>query len=464
MEQLHWEGTLKRLITITFCLIALAFLNASVFAQQQSPQPTAAVAAPPPAPAAAQPMLSHINKELPAWLRFSGEYRMRLEGFDGGGFKPDTSDAYLLSRVRINMRVSPTQWMRFQFQGQDAQSFWKNTKPDAPPFENTMDIRQAYAEFGKAEAPTVLLRVGRQELFFGDQRLIGHLNWTNTARSFDAARLTLQHSKYKVDLFASSVVNLKEGTADKSSGGNDLHGAYGSITKVVPNATIEPYALWRLARGTKTESGLGGKTDRKVYGGRFVGKLPANFDYNIEAVGQTGSVGTDPIRASASHVALGYTLASVNKKPRLVLEYNYASGDESPTDGKQQTFDQLYPTGHDKYGLADQVGWKNIHDLRAGVEYRATAKLNMSVFYHSWWLDSPKDALYNAAGAAIVRVPSGTAGRHVGQEADIQMTYGLNAVTSIGAGYANIFPGTFLKNATPGKQYRLPYVMFTYSF
>lgn len=409
-------------------------------------------------------MLSHINKELPGWLRFSGEYRMRLEGFDGGGFKPDTSDAYLLSRLRINMRVSPTYWMRFQFQGQDAQSFWKNTKPDAPPFENTMDIRQAYAEFGKAEAPSVLLRVGRQELFFGDQRLIGHLNWTNTARSFDAARLTLQHSKYKVDLFASSVVNLKEATVDKSSGGNDLHGAYGSITKVVPNATIEPYVLWRLARGTKTEAGLGGKTDRKVYGGRFVGKLPANFDYNIEAVGQTGSVGTDTIRAAASHAALGYTLASVTKKPRIVLEYNYASGDENPTDGKQQTFDQLYPTGHDKYGLADQVGWKNIHDLRAGVEYKATTKLNMSLFYHSWWLDSPRDALYNAAGAPIVRVPSGTAGHHVGQEADFQMTYGLNAVTSIGGGYAHIFPGTFLKNATPGKQYRYPYVMVTYSF
>jgi hypothetical protein len=119
--------------------------------------------------------------------------------------------------------------------------------------------RQAYAEFGKAEAPMFLLRVGRQELFFGDQRLIGHLNWTNTARSFDAARLTFQKSKVKVDFFASSVVNLKEGTANKSSGGNDLHGAYGSITKVVPNATIEPYVLWRLARGTKTEAGLGGK-------------------------------------------------------------------------------------------------------------------------------------------------------------------------------------------------------------
>jgi hypothetical protein len=362
------------------------------------------------------------------------------------------------------MRVAPTYWMRFQFQGQDAQAFGRNVKPDAPPFEDTMDLRQAYVEFGKAEAPLLLLRVGRQELFFGEQRLIGHLNWTNTARSFDAARLTVQKNNYKVDFFAASVVNLKEGTANKSSGGNDIHGAYGSITKLIPNATIEPYAFWRLARGTKTEAGQPGKTDRKVYGGRFVGKLPANFDYNIEAVGQTGTVGTDTIRAAASHAALGYILASVKKKPRIVLEYNYATGDETPGDGKQQTFDQLYPTGHDKLGLADQVGWKNIHDLRAGIEVKPTTKITSSVFYHSWWLDSPKDALYNAAGTPIVRVAAGTAGRHVGQEASIQMTYAVNATTSIGAGYANIFPGTFLKNATPGKQYRLPYVMLTHSF
>jgi hypothetical protein len=409
-------------------------------------------------------MLTHVNKHLPAWLRFSGEYRMRLEGVDGAGFKPDSSDAFLLSRLRINMRVSPTYWMRFYVQGQDAQSFWRNQKPDAPPYEDTMDVRQAYAEFGKAEAPTLLLRVGRQELFFGEQRLIGHLNWTNTARSFDAARLTVQKGKYKVDFFAASVVNLQEGSANKRADGNNIHGAYGSITKLVPNATIEPYAFWRLARGTRTEAGVAANTDRKVYGGRFVGKLPANFDYNIEAVGQVGTVGTDDVRASASHVALGYTLASVKNKPRIVLEYNYASGDETPGDAIQQTFDQLYPTGHDKLGLADQVGWKNIHDLRTGVEYKPTPKLSTALFYHSWWLASPKDALYNAAGNAIVRVAAGTAGRHVGHEASIQMGYSLNATTSIGAGYANIFPGTFLKNATPGKQYRTPYLMLTHSF
>jgi hypothetical protein len=439
---------LKRKIRTILCPIALVLFSSSAIAQTPTPQP----------------LLSHINKNLPAWLRFSGEYRLRVEGFDGGGFNADTRDAYALNRVRLNMRVSPTHWMRFQIQAQDAQVFGKNAKPDAPPFEDTMDIRQAYVEFGKPEVPSVLLRVGRQELVFGEMRLIGHLNWTNTARSFDAARLTLQHSKYKVDLFAASVVNLREGTANKSSGGNDIHGAYGSITKVVPNATIEPFVFWRLARGTRTEAGLPGKTDRKVYGTRFVGKLPASFDYNIEAAGQTGSVGTDDIRAVASHAALGYTLTRFKKKPRVVVEYNYASGDDTPGDGVQQTFDQLYPTGHDKQGLADQVGWKNIHDLRAGVEYKATSKLTVTGFYHSWWLASPRDALYNAAGAAIVKVATGNAGRHVGQEADVQLTYAWNSTMSIGAGYANIFPGTYLKNATPCKQYRIPYVMVTYSF
>ena len=34
----------------------------------------------------------------------------------------------------------------------------------------------------------------------------------------------------------------------------------------------------------------------------------------------------------------------------------------------RQTFDQLYPTGHDKLGLTDQVGWRNIHHLREGIE------------------------------------------------------------------------------------------------
>ena len=108
---------------------------------------------------------------------------------------------------------------------------------------------------------------------------------------------------------------------------------------------------------------------------------------------------------------------------RVFGEYNYASGDETPGDGLRGTFDQLYPTAHDKYGLADQVGWKNIHHLRTGLEFRPHAKLALAGGYHSFWLASATDALYNAGGTAIARIPTGAPDRHVGQELDIQATY-----------------------------------------
>jgi hypothetical protein len=88
----------------------------------------------------------------------------------------------------------------------------------------------------------------------------------------------------------------------------------------------------------------------------------------------------------------------------------------------------------------------------------------MSGSYHSWWLAQTRDGLYNAGGALVARSLSGAAGRHVGHEGSFQAAFALNAQTQIAAGYAHVFPGTFLKNATPGKSYDIPYLMFTYLF
>jgi hypothetical protein len=180
--------------------------------------------------------------------------------------------------------------------------------------------------------------------------------------------------------------------------------------------------------------------------------------------GQTGAFAADNVRAWAGHWLVGYTIAGARYKPRLVAEYNYASGDEDPRDGRRETFDQLYPTGHDKYGLADQVGWRNIHHLRSGIEFKPRAKWLVTGSYHSWWLASARDALYSASGAAIARSADGSAGRRVGQEADLQAIYTLSRQVQVGGGLAHIFPGTFLKKTTPGKPFTFPYLMFSYAF
>jgi hypothetical protein len=197
-----------------------------------------------------------LNKQLPRWLRFSGEFRTRLEGFTGGGFRAGNDDDYLLTRLRINMHIQPASWLKLEFQGQDARVFWKNLRPAAPPFQNTMDLRLAYLQLGDPEHKTFGLRAGRQELLLGDQRLVGNAEWQNMPRSFDAVRLTLQHNGYRIDAFTANVVHAVDGEFDRPlrDKADNLHGLYGGMEKLIPNAVFEPYVLWRVTRNLRTES------------------------------------------------------------------------------------------------------------------------------------------------------------------------------------------------------------------
>jgi hypothetical protein len=401
-----------------------------------------------------------VNRVLPSWIQFGGEYRARFEGYTGGSFKPETTDSYMLSRLKLNVTIKPTWWLTFFGEGYDARVIAKS--PALPPFQNTWDIRQAYAELG-GEKQMFSVRVGRQELNFGEQRLIGSLPWTNAARTFDAVRGTFHMQGFRADAFTASVVNPTDGTWDHHLQGNNLHGIYTSFDKLIPRATIEPYVLWRVQPRVRNEAGVVANLDEKVTGVRWVGKLPLGFDYGAEAVDEAGYLGSDRIRAWATHFVMGETFQAP-LMPRVFAEFNFASGDKDAKDGVRGTFDQLYPTGHDKYGLSDQMGWRNMKDVRAGVETKPRRNVTASVVYNDWFLASRFDAMYNATGAALFRSASGTAGTHVGQEMDVIATWTIVKPLQAGAGFGHIFPGEFLKKTTPGNAYNFPYVMFTYKF
>jgi len=425
-------------------------------------------------PTAALQLSNRLNHRLPKWLQISGEYRGRVEGFSGGGFRADRDDAYFLDRVRYTMLLAPTSWLKVAVQGQDARVFWKNTPsvpgktPLVPPFEDTFALRTAYLEMGDSEKRSFGLRVGRQEINLGEQRLVGSLNWTNTARTFDAVRATLRHGKYRLDIFSAALVVPRPGQFDRIAPGNDLHGLYGAIEHLLPRATIEPYIFWRLAPAAYsplTESKTPGHLNQKTVGVRWVGKLPANFDYGTEMVEQRGRNAGDALHAWAGHWQLGYSLAQTRFTPHLIGEYNYASGDGNPGDHVSHTFDQLFPTAHDKYGLADQVGWRNIEHLRAGVEFKPATQWTVTGNLQHYWLADPHDALYNAAGLVLIpRVAGATAGRFVGRELDAQVNYAFSKTTQVGGGFGHLFPGTFIRHTSAGHGYNFPYLQLSYLF
>jgi len=442
-----------RVIALTSVLSICAANAAAQQAQTQPAQaPQTPIQRPNPVPATSQ--------RLPQWLRVGVEHRGRLEGPMNASFDQSRDDAYWLNRFRVDVDVRTSRLLSFHVQGQDAQVWGRNAKPDAPPFEDTFDLRMAYAEIGEAGKSPLVVRAGRQEMFFGEQRLVGHVSWSNTARAFDGVRAMVARPAFRLDGFVTSLVAVREGEFNRSGQGEAFHGLYAALPKLVPSAVVEPYVLVKHVESLVPESGGRGDLTSTTVGTRFVGKLPARFDYNTEIVLQRGSLVSDSIRAWAGHWVLGRTLVPQSSL-RVAAEYNYASGDRHNADGVRGTFDQLYPTPHDKYGLSDQIGWRNVHHARAGVEMKPTPKLTLGAGYHSWWRASITDNVYSAPGGILVRPVAGVTATHIGQELDVQGTYTLMPRVQIHGGYAHIIPGAYLEAATPGKNYSFPYVMVT---
>ncbi len=400
-----------------------------------------------------------INEHLPAWLRIGGEARVRYEGFTGSGFRQSSSDDHLLSRLRLDILVRPNAHLSFVVQAQDARVFGTNQSPIPTSYQDKLDLRKGYIEVGNSESDPISVRAGRQELNFGEQRMIGYNGWRNTAQSFDAVRLILRRGGVRLDVFASGPVQVQD-RFNRLVPGNNLHGMYGSIERRKHRMTIEPYILWRLSHSWRVESGGFGRLNVFYPGVHIFGKRGDRFDYDSEIAFEHGHSGTDHVRAWAGHWRAGYRTG----RPHWVAEYNYASGDKNSNDGLQGGFTAPYPSNHDRYGLADQVGWKNIHHMRTGTEVKVRPQWEIVFNVHNYWLASATDGLFTPANLQLARVERGAKSRRVGWEPDVSAQWTPHVALQFGVGYARLIPGAFLREATPGAAYNSAYCFAGYRF
>ena len=344
---------------------------------------------------------TELNKELPKWFAFDGSYRIRTEDLDGIGFK-NVSDTHALGQLQLGFKVKPVAWLRFYVQTQDSRMYWKWPVAKAPPYQNTWDVHQLWGEIGDIETYHFSVRVCCQELAFGEF----------VQGEIPTKRCSFLLKGMQIDSFASSVVNSVDGSLDHHKQGNPFYGLYGKLAKIVPKATYRTYVFWRLAPvGFTAPTQLDLKviwTNRPSVSASPV-FYPSSLTTPSRWLAKNGTLGVDSIGARAGHWNVGRTF-SVKYSPRVLGEYNYASGTANPTGTKISTFDQLYPSGHDKFGVADQVGWRNIRDLRTGVQFKPVAKLNMSGIYHDLGLAEARDGLYASNGSVAVKSLSGAAG------------------------------------------------------
>ena len=420
------------------------------------------------APQAAEPpprLQSGLGEKLPGWLTLAGEFRFRFENRQGLGYSEGSDDGYGLTRTRLEVGIRPASWLRFGFQGQDSRAPGiRRGLASSGALRDPLDLRQAYAEIGANQSP-VSLTVGRQALIYGDSRLVGAPNWSNTSRVFDAVKLQLRGSAAKLDLISGSVVrNDPDRRFNRRVEGEYLHGLYGSLEEVIPRSTLEPYLLVQATPSVVNELNARGDLDRYTLGFRAWAKGLGPWDYNAALVRQWGQAAGAEIRAWAYYGELGYSIEA-RLNPRLFVHYNFGSGDRDPDDGRIGGFVNLYPTTHGLYGIADRVGWRNQKSLRLGAELKPHAKLRMQFDFHSFWLASRREALYSPAGRLSVAPPPGGAqDAKVGNEVDALFTVPVTETFSLGGGLGYLLPGPFLKANTPGQGHTYSYLFTTYKF
>src|SRR6185437_563629 len=257
-------------------------------------------------------------------------------------------------------------------------------------------------------------KVGRQELVYGDERLVGTSDWLNVPRVFDAAKLRYETTDFWVDAFVSRPVLIDENNFNTSNDYEYFSGIYASTKTLIPRQETQLYFLARNtgpgspAANAGATPQAGGATPRDIYTiGLRVKSLPGQFgawDYEAELAGQFGrykeTVAGPSLdqEAFAAHIAGGYTWKNAFGAPRLGLEYNFASGDSDPADGKHETFDNLFPTNHKSYGYMDFVSLQNIHNLRLSGSLKPIKQLTVTLDGHAFWLADTHDSFYTVAG------------------------------------------------------------------
>jgi hypothetical protein len=399
-----------------------------------------------------------LDRQLPHWIWFGWEERFRDEGYHNSGFKPKSNDSYILIRSRLQLNIQPAAWLKLVTQLQDSRPFMQKP-PWGPPNLNAWDLKLAYAQFGDPEKHWISVRVGRQLINYNNT-IIADSEWRNQARSYDAVVANLHYSRYRLGLFAASaVVPLAEGISHHQEG-NNIYGAYGGIDHLVPNSVLEPFLLWRVQPSVAIETTAKLKTGRQdewAPGLRFKGVALKNLDYEAEWIGERGADGPNHINACGTTDGVGYRFDPAWSKPRVFWQFDYATGDKNPTDGQHGTFDTMYPTAHDRFGITDQFGWQNIVAERAGITIEPRHRWNVTAQWLDFWLAQAKDSLYNTSGSSIVRNTAGTDGTHIGQEGDIYTWYELNRHVNVGVGVGHIWGGEFLQKATKDPNYNYPY-------
>ena len=377
-----------------------------------------------------------------------GQYRMRMhreQNIRNSAAVPNglgltgNDDAFLLHRTRLFVNAEYGQNVRLYAEMLDANSELERNARPRPIEENRADMQNLFGEIrgiGLGNG-TIGARIGRQEILLGNERLVSPLDWANTRRTFEGARVMWQGANWDVDAFWLRPMKRNQAHRTQLDAPNlnrQLYGTYATY-KGLCRDSLEVY--W-LALDYEDVGANGIRYD--TIGSRYYGGS-GDWLYEFEGGVQFGE------NADRTDHSAGFATGGVGRKfpcaflsPTVWLWYDWASGDDTVGNG----FHHYEPLAHKYMGFMDLFARSNIQDVNVQAILNLSDTTTLLFWFHYFQLANGNDVPVNVTMTPFANLPAGSAGsRDLGQELDILLTQKISPRSSILFGYSHFFAGDF---------------------
>jgi hypothetical protein len=407
-----------------------------------------------------------LNDPGSGYLSLGGDVRERFERYENNRWNPASpdKDGYLLQRYLLHADLHMGESVRVFGQLQSSLEDWRAGGPRATD-EDRADVHQLFGDLrlwsGDGD-DSVILRLGRQEMLYGSQRLVSVRESPNIRRSFDAVRVLTRFGDWSVDGFLSRPVEDDRGSFD--DWGDDHTSFWGVYTThPIPSIKGAKFDLYYLGLRRPDAEFVQGTADevRHSVGSRVFGTRDG-WDYNFEGVLQFGTFGDADILAWTLASDTGYTFRSAAMTPRVGLRADVISGDGRAGDGQLGTFNPLFPRGA-YFGEIAVIGPGNLVDLHPSLDLHLSEHVKLTTDWDIFWRYSTGDGLYDNGGN-VLRGPGGSGATFVGHQPSVGIDWEIDRHTTLSASYAHFFAGDFIRDTGPAKDIDFIAVWMTYRF
>lgn len=414
----------------------------------------------------------HVTVDLGGEFRHQFKNENRRSLVTGTPTSPRT-DSFDLWRLRLYSNVAFSDWIRGYVEVIDAVS----THEDLPPLandENRSDVLNLFVDcllHAGATGRETWLRLGRQEMLYDNQRLISPGDWGNARRTFDGVALLSRNKDLDIDLFFTRPVRTLPYSFDQPDQSRWFGGVYATY-KGFEYSKLSAYSLalreedvipGALA-GASHQIGSGNHDSRWFTNGMRLFGERDDWLWDVEGGIQLGRSDLQEISAGFLAAGIGHKFPCAPLEPTVWMWYDYASGDEDPTDGTIGTFNQLFPLTHKYFGFLDLIARQNVHDLNWQLFVRPVKKVTLMTWLHLLWLAESPDGLYNVTGVVSRQDPTGSSGQEIGQEIDLLATYAVRPGVDLLLGYSYLWSGDFIRNTGDGANAHLAYTSLMIKF